>query len=100
MPADSINMASVSIPGQQTDYDFAFPLAFECKTPGSSLAAATEWIRGHRDELLEKAGQHGAILFRGLPLNSPEDCDAFVAAFGLTNFPYVESLSNAVRVNY
>ena len=46
-----------------------------------------------------RASGHGAVLFRGLPLNSPEDCDAFVAAFGLTNFPYKESLSNAVRVN-
>ena len=36
----------------------------------------------------------------GLPLNSPEDCDAFASAFELTNFPYIESLSNAVRVNY
>src|SRR5436190_4954190 len=100
MSADPINMASVSIPGQQTDYDGAFPLALECKTPGASLAAATAWVRAHRDELLERAGQHGAILFRGLSLNSPEDCDAFAAAFNLTNFPYIESLSNAVRVNY
>jgi Taurine catabolism dioxygenase TauD, TfdA family len=100
MSADSINMQSVSIPGQQTDYDGTFPLVLECKTPGASLNAATEWVGAHRDELLERASQHGAILFRGLPLNSPEDCDTFVAAFGLTNFPYIESLSNAVRVNY
>jgi hypothetical protein len=100
MSADSINMASVSIPGQQTDYDVTFPLALECKTPGASLTDSTEWVGAHRNELLERAGLHGAILFRGLPLNSPEDCDAFVAAFGLTNFQYVESLSNAVRVNY
>jgi alpha-ketoglutarate-dependent taurine dioxygenase len=100
MSADSINMASVSIPGQQMDYDGAFPLALECKTPGASLAAATGWVAANREELLERAAEHGAILFRGLPLNSPEDCDAFVAAFGLTNFPYIESLSNAVRVNY
>lgn len=100
MTADAINMASVSIPGQQMDYDATFPLALECKTSGISLAAATAWVGAHRDELLERAGEHGAILFRGLPLNSPEDCDAFVAAFGLTNFPYIESLSNAVRVNY
>ena len=100
MSANSINMAPVSISGQQTDYDYAFPLALQCKTPGATLADASEWVRAHRDELLEKAGQHGAILFRGLPLNSPEDCDAFAGAFALTNFPYIESLSNAVRVNY
>src|SRR5262245_8760148 len=100
MWANSMNMTSVSVPGQQTDYDHAFPLALQCQTPGTTLADATAWVRAHRDELLEKASQHGAILFRGLPLNSPEDCDAFAAAFELTNFPYIESLSNAVRVNY
>jgi hypothetical protein len=100
MPVNSINMSPVSVPGQQTGYDYPFPLALRCTTPGATHAAATDWIREHRDELLAKAEQHGAILFRGLPLNTPEDCDAFVAAFGLTNFPYIESLSNAVRVNY
>lgn len=100
MQSQSINMLPVAIPGQQTDLDYAFPLAYQCNTSGATLAAATDWVRARRDELLEKAGQHGAILFRGLPLNSPEDCDTFVAAFGLTNFPYIESLSNAVRVNY
>jgi Taurine catabolism dioxygenase TauD, TfdA family len=100
MSANTIDMKAVSIPGQQTEYDYAFPLALQCATPGATVAAAADWIRAHRDELLRKAEQHGAILFRGLPLNSPEDCDAFVAEFGLTNFPYIESLSNAVRVNF
>ena len=49
---------------------------------------------------MRKPASMARFLFRGLPLNSPEDCDAFVAAFGLTNFPYIESLSNAVRVNW
>src|SRR3954467_11051767 len=100
MAANSIKMESVAVPGQQTDHDHAFPLALVCKTPGATLADAAAWVKTKRDDLVEKASQHGAVLFRGLPLNSPEDCDAFVAAFGLTNFPYIESLSNAVRVNY
>lgn len=100
MSANAIKLESVAIPGQQTNLDYAFPLALVNKTPGATLADATDWIRAHREELLDKASKHGAILFRGLPLNSPEDCDAFAAAFGLKNFPYIESLSNAVRVNY
>jgi hypothetical protein len=44
--------------------------------------------------------EHGAILFRGFPLKSPEDFDQFVTAFDLPNFPYKKSLSNAVRVNW
>lgn len=96
----AIRIEPVSIPGQQTDYEHPFPLALACSTLNATLTAATDWIRAHRDELLQNAEQHGAVLFRGLPLHSPEDCDAFVAAFDLKNFPYVESLSNAVRVNF
>jgi hypothetical protein len=93
-------MVTASLPGQQTDYEHVFPLVLQCETPSVTIADATAWAAGQRDELLKTVGEHGAILFRGLPLNSPEDCDAFVAAFGLTNFPYKESLSNAVRVNW
>ena len=100
MSENSINVVHASVDGEQMYHADVFPLALECRTPGASLAVATDWIRTRREELLEEASQHGAVLFRGFPLNSPEDCDAFVAAFGLTNFPYVESLSNAVRVNY
>ncbi len=100
MSANSISVLHTSVDGDQMYHDEVFPLALECKSPNATLAAATDWIRTQRDKLLNEASRHGAVLFRGFPLNSPEDCDAFVAAFGLTNFPYVESLSNAVRVNY
>jgi hypothetical protein len=53
-----------------------------------------------RDELQKLNAKHGAVLFRGFPIASPEDFEVFVAAFGLPNFPYYESLSNAVRVNW
>lgn len=100
MSGSSINVIYGSVAGDQTHHEEVFPLVLECKTQGASLEATTEWARTHRDKLIEEASQHGAVLFRGFPLNSPEDCDAFVAAFGMTNFPYIESLSNAVRVNY
>jgi hypothetical protein len=100
MSSNSLSIEPATIAGQQTEYDHAFPLALICRTEGTSLAAVTDWVVARRDDLLHKAEQHGAMLFRGLPLNSPDDCDAFVAAFGLTNFPYIESLSNAVRVNF
>jgi hypothetical protein len=59
-----------------------------------------DWVRASRDELQQLAKRHGALLFRAFPLSSAEDFDAFVAAFDLPNFPYYESLSNAVRVNW
>jgi hypothetical protein len=33
--------------------------------------------------------QHGAILFRGFPVDTPELLDKFVDAFGFDYFPYV-----------
>ncbi len=89
----------VAIPGQQTHGDSVFPLVLACQAPVINLAAATTWVSAHRDTLLAEAGRRGAILFRGFPLATAEDFDAFVAAFDLPNFPYYESLSNAVRVN-
>jgi hypothetical protein len=100
MQRNTLELCEEPIADQRTGYEYAFPLALVCRAPGATLDAAIAWIRSRRNDLIQRAEKHGAILFRSLPLNSPEDCDAFVAAFGLTNFPYIESLSNAVRVNY
>jgi alpha-ketoglutarate-dependent taurine dioxygenase len=96
MPALAVK--PVADAGQQTHHGETFPLVLAC-TEQADLRAATAWLAAHRDDLIAKAARHGAILFRGFPLTTAEDIDAFVAAFGLTNFPYYESLSNAVRVN-
>ena len=98
MSADSMGVAPAPVPGQQTYDGEPFPLVLRCETP-ADLAAATAWVAARRGELTAKAARHGAVLFRGFPLSTAEDFDAFVAAFGLPNFPYYESLSNAVRVN-
>ena len=99
MLTDSVRVAPTSVPGQQTHYGQPFPLVLQCQTPGVGLDAAAAWVGEHRQELLRQAAEHGAILFRGFPIGTPQDFDRFVEAFGLTNFPYDESLSNAVRVN-
>ena len=41
----------------------------------------------------------GAVLFRGFAVPDTAHFDAAVVAYGEENFPYAESLSNAVRVN-
>ena len=100
MAAKTIKMVAASVPGQQTEFEHVFPLVLKCETPNVTLEDAAAWVSANREDLIEKATDHGAILFRGLPLNTPQDCDAFVAGFGIKNFPYIESLSNAVRVNF
>jgi hypothetical protein len=92
-------IARIEIAGQQWYGGEPFPLVLHCQSPEMTLTAAGEWIRASGQQLLAEAARHGAILFRGFPLRAPEDFDAFVAAFDLPNFPYDESLSNAVRVN-
>jgi hypothetical protein len=99
MSADSVRVAPAAVPDQQTYDGEPFPLVLRCETPIPDIAAATAWIATHRGELTDKAARHGAVLFRGFRLSTAEDFDAFVAAFGLPNFPYSESLSNAVWVN-
>jgi hypothetical protein len=100
MKNGSLNVTEVSVSGQQEFDNRVFPLVLECQTRGTTLEATADWVRAHRDELLEQASQHGAVLFRGFPMTSAQDFDAFIAAFELPNFPYYESLSNAVRVNW
>jgi len=96
---NDINVVPIEVPTQQKHHGQAFPLALECKTRPVSVEMSAAWVTERRDELLKQAAEHGAILFRGFGLKTPEDFDKFVTAFGLPNFAYDESLSNAVRVN-
>lgn len=95
----SVEMRELKVEGQQTYDGKPFPLVIALQTGGATLEAALAQVRSQRKQLLAQAAEHGAILFRGFPLKTPEDFDAFVTAFDLPNFAYDESLSNAVRVN-
>jgi alpha-ketoglutarate-dependent taurine dioxygenase len=99
MAVEGVRVSPVSVPGQQTHHGKPFPLALECQSQTTDLDAATSWVTQHRRELLDQASDYGTVLFRGFPLNTDHDFDRFVAAFDLKNFPYEQSLSNAVRVN-
>lgn len=99
MSSQSLRVAHDPTAGGQDHGGGPFPWTLRCQTPAAEPDDATRWVAGHRDELLDRAARQGAILFRGFPLTTASDFDAFVAAFALPNFPYDESLSNAVRVN-
>jgi alpha-ketoglutarate-dependent taurine dioxygenase len=97
MTIGTLQVHPTEVHGQQQHGGRPFPLALACQ-PAPTLDGATAWIAENRRQLCDRAALHGAILFRGFPLTGPEDFDRFVAAFELPNFPYEESLSNAVRV--
>lgn len=95
----SCDVAPLTIANQLLFSGEPFPLVLGRQTGSDDLGATLKWVGAERQRLLDQSSRHGAILFRGFPLKSAEDFDAFVAAFGLENFAYDASLSNAVRVN-
>ena len=88
----------LSLPNQQEYDGETFPLALRLEA--GDLKQACGWIAENAEQMERQAATHGAVLLRGLPLGTPGDFDAAVAAFGLPNFTYEDSLSNAVRVVY
>ena len=94
-----ITATEQSCDGQRTEGGSVFPLLIRCDSSDATLARTEAWIVQNSEELSAKAATHGAVLFRGFPLATDYDFDTFVAAFGLPNFTYEDSLSNAVRRN-
>lgn len=97
MTTGALPVETIGVEGQQRYDGRPFPLVLACGRP-ATLAEVTSWVAGNRARLCDDAALHGAILFRGFPLSTAEDFDRFITAFDLPNFPYEESLSNAVRV--
>ena len=92
-------MKSSSIEGQQSHGESVFPYVVKSPFAVGDFDQVVPWVREYRDELLQLSTTHGAVLFRDLPIPSVEAFDAFIEALSVENFPYLESLSNAVRVN-
>ncbi len=99
MMSSDMPISIETVPGQQEHDGEPFPLVLRCESPEATLDEVCAWIGDRAGELREQASHFGTILFRGFPVRSAEDFDRFVSAFGLENFAYEDSLSNAVRVN-
>jgi alpha-ketoglutarate-dependent taurine dioxygenase len=97
MTIETLQVEAIDVEDQQKHGQEVFPLVLACQGP-ATLDSATSWIGENRRQLCDRAALHGAILFRGFPLASAEDFDRFITAFDVPNFPYEDSLSNAVRV--
>lgn len=100
MSEPTLSVEAVSVAAQQSCDGVPFPLVLACQTPNATRDATTAWIEHQQNTLEKRLAEHGAVLFRGFPLATAQDFDAFVAAFGYPNFAYKDSLSNAVRTNF
>jgi hypothetical protein len=99
MLQSEIEVVDGSVEGEQCYADGVFPAVRLCRSTGITLDDACNWAAENRERLVADASAAGTVLFRGFPLKTAEDFDRFVGAFGLPNFAYEDSLSNAVRIN-
>jgi hypothetical protein len=97
--AAGLDVVEASLAGQKSHADGPFPRCYVCRTGEAGREAAVAWARSEAEGLLRETYRAGAVLLRGFPLRTAEDFDRFVEAFGLANFAYEDSLSNAVRIN-
>lgn len=99
MSEGSIDVVVSPVEGQQWFDGEPFPLVHECRTGSADFESIEDWVRSSCSILDHQARDHGTVLFRGFPLVTDQDLDRFIQAFNYPNFPYEDSLSNAVRVN-
>lgn len=90
----------IPVPLQQSRNGECFPLALQPESSSVSLEDVVNWGQTNAALVEQQASQHGAVLFRGLPVTTAEDFDQFISSFGFENFEYRNSLSNAVRTNF
>ena len=98
IPVFSVRLLSIRFIRSMTDA--TFPLVINNQAGLTDIAEALDWLSEEADALKAQLAESGAVLFRGFPVATAEDFDAFSAAFGYQDFTYKESLSNAVRINF
>lgn len=87
-PALGPEVAVGTIPEQRFINGVAFPLVLVPGTASSPLDWKA-WVEGHQGLLSALLDRHGAILFRGFPLDGAEAFGQFMRATGVPARPYV-----------
>ena len=68
--------------------DSTFPAIVENQAGFTEVSEVLDWLTAEVARFKEQLASTGAVLFRGFPVSSPEDFDAFSAAFGYGDFTY------------
>ena len=77
----------------------AMPFLYKGDTAALLEGANPDSGATERSQIKAQLAEEGAILFRGLGIQSAEAFDRFSYQFGYRDFSYQASLSNAVRIN-
>ena len=80
--------------------DTTFPYMVENNSGFGEMSEVLNWLSEKAEGYKQALATSGAVLFRGFPIKTAEDFDAFSATFAYGDFTYSESLSNAVRINF
>ena len=108
MTASSI--VEIDLPGAREIAGKVFPVAFGPAGPpdpasggpasgaGRSIETLLDWITGNRDEIFDRARDHGAVLLRGFEVATADDFARVVDALELDNMPYVGGAAVRNRV--
>ena len=88
----------LTISGQQK-HPAPFPLVYSFSSEKMKKGDTEDWVKHEKDSLLEQLATSGAIVFRGLPIDSDLEFDSFIQSFGLNNLAYEDTFSNALRSN-
>ncbi len=89
-------MIQIKISEQKSFNGLEFPLSLG-PAHDLTIADTITHIQANRDTLLQSLLKHGAILFRGFPINNAKDFNDFSLAFGWQDLPYMGGA--AVRKN-
>jgi len=94
-----MNLQSIVIDEQKTFDGVSFPLVL-APEPGSAseLDGFLNWISEHAQELKVQLRDHGAILFRGCPVQSAEAFEAVLEAGDFEPMPYVGGAAPRTQV--
>ena len=77
----------------------AMPFLYKGDTAALLEGANPDSGATQRSQIKAQLAEEGAVLFRGLGIQSAEAFDRFSYQFGYRDFSYQASLSNAVRIN-
>lgn len=87
----------ISISEEKVFDDLVFPLTLAPLESIETIEQTIDYLKQNLPQLLERLIKHGAILFRGFPVNTAKDFNDFALAFGWQDLPYIGGA--AVRTN-